>query len=54
MAVRDLTAFVCEDADDMSLLIRELQQEGLNCNAVHSGAANSVKFVPKTPVDELR
>lgn len=54
VAVRDLTAFTCEDVDDMALLIQKLRtEEKLNCNVVHSDAATEVEFRSRTPIESL-
>lgn len=52
---RDMIAFVCEDVEDMNLLIQKLRSEQkLNVNIVHSEPATSLRFRSKVPIDELK
>lgn len=52
---RDLIAFTCEDADDMSSFIEELRvNQKLNVNAIHSEAATSVRFKSTVPLRDVR
>lgn len=55
IAFRDLTAFVCEDVDDMTLLIKKLRNEQkLNINVVHQEPANSMMYQSRIPIDQLK
>lgn len=57
VAERDLIAFVCEDIEDMNLLIIKLRSEmKLQCNIIHSESATSIlpKFASTIPIKELK
>lgn len=52
---RDLFAFVCEDVDDMGLLLKYLRdQQKLTINAIHSDPLAPVRKAPSIPIDNLR
>ena len=55
----DLTAFYCEDKDDMNQLMRVLREDmklqGINVvHAPPSGDSNAVEFQPRMAISELR
>ncbi|XP_034951339.1 structural maintenance of chromosomes protein 5 [Chelonus insularis] len=51
---RDLEAFVCEDKQDMNLLLRYLRdQQNLVVNVVHSDSTESLSTVPRIPLNNL-
>ncbi|OXU28125.1 hypothetical protein TSAR_002632 [Trichomalopsis sarcophagae] len=52
---RDLTAFVCEDKNDMNLLLRYLRdQQKLRINAVHSDPNRVVNYEPSIPLQNIQ
>uniref|UniRef100_A0A1B0GQF2 Structural maintenance of chromosomes protein 5 n=1 Tax=Phlebotomus papatasi TaxID=29031 RepID=A0A1B0GQF2_PHLPP len=52
---RDLLAFVCEDVNDMKLLVKKLTHEmKLSVNIVQSDPAEKIKFTPSIPINQLR
>ncbi|XP_058792958.1 structural maintenance of chromosomes protein 5 [Phymastichus coffea] len=52
---RDLFAFVCEDKNDMNLLLRHLRdQQKLKINAVHSDPNKEINDEPNVPIEVLR
>uniref|UniRef100_A0A1B0CS84 Structural maintenance of chromosomes protein 5 n=1 Tax=Lutzomyia longipalpis TaxID=7200 RepID=A0A1B0CS84_LUTLO len=54
IAVRDLTAIVCEDTEDMKLLVKKLTKEmHLTVNVLQSKAASQINFTPRVPISQL-
>lgn len=52
---RDLTAFVCEDKNDMNLLLKYLRdQQKLRINAVHSDPNRVVNHQPSIPLQNIQ
>lgn len=55
IAVRDLTAFVCEDKSDMNLLMKYLRdQQKLQINVVHSDPNKELNSEPKIPLQNIQ
>uniref|UniRef100_A0A1B0FUX9 Structural maintenance of chromosomes protein 5 n=1 Tax=Lutzomyia longipalpis TaxID=7200 RepID=A0A1B0FUX9_LUTLO len=55
ISVRDLTAIVCEDAEDMKMLVKKLTSElHLKVNVLQSSAAQQVNYTPQVPIEQLR
>lgn len=51
---RDLCAFVCEDKQDMNLLMKHLRdQQRLQVNCVHSDPNKNVNMNPRIPVESI-
>ncbi|XP_014204116.1 structural maintenance of chromosomes protein 5 [Copidosoma floridanum] len=52
---RDLTAFVCEDKNDMNMLLKYLRtQQKLKINAVHSDPNKEVNDAPRVPLENIK
>lgn len=55
ISMRDLTAFVCEDKNDMNALLKHLrQQQKLIVNAVHSDPNKEIDDQPLVPIESLK
>ncbi|XP_071845736.1 structural maintenance of chromosomes protein 5-like [Apostichopus japonicus] len=53
--MNDCLAFICENADDMELFIKEIRdRQGIKINAVKSPNIPVVQFQPKVPIDKMR
>lgn len=55
VSLRDLLSFICEEPDDMTLLLNILRVEmKLNINVIHSNETTQISFKSKVPINELR
>lgn len=53
--LQDLIAFTCEETEDMNNFLKIMRvDKQIEVNAVHSSAANGLRFKPKVPLNELR
>lgn len=52
---RDLYAFVCEDVNDMNLLLRYLREEqNLTVNVLHVDPSRQVSRAPRVPLEQIK
>ncbi|XP_043259904.1 structural maintenance of chromosomes protein 5 isoform X1 [Colletes gigas] len=55
IAFRDLIAFVCENKQDMNILLHHLRdKQKLQVNAVHSDPTKRVSMVPTIPLENIK